>query len=524
MFVFDAVDLNFVDYIQPLVPLVLGILLVFLLVKQSMIRKKLLKGRLIFTFLIVLGCALVLAFYKEIISSDGTAAVIQWVLFGIDVVIGVLYIIFSEISSSREQFNKELFLTLDESKFYVLVDKKNRIKEMSTLFLEDINATIEEVYKKNLFDVIERKYRIFKLNETDVSIEDLNIYFSSPDTKETSLNLEIHDEHGDVTAYYFHQRPITIFGKLNGRIFVGDKKGTEELVGMEKNLVESSQELDMIKSRFMTLLEKTGEGVFFKDLTNQTIWINDILKQKLFLNHNTMSLNDFYKNVKQEDMAMLQEKMSMVNNINPKYSLSYRYNTGNRYTFIKEEGSRITNGKVVELCGFIRILDGYKYEKTETELDNIAGEPEMLAAINRLYKEGQTFQAVHLHISSLEKTNAEYGRNVGNMVLSEYIKWLKNRYVDANLIYRVSGLEFVAVVTDYRKMEKLKNDLLNNEKILHMNIDYGMVKTKMEVLMGICYSSDASEAKEIIKKTKEALRFCSKERYNANYAYYKDIR
>ncbi|MDE7161669.1 MAG: hypothetical protein K2N65_02795 [Anaeroplasmataceae bacterium] len=153
---FYAVDM--LKYMQPLVPLILGVLLLFLLVKQSFIRKKLLKGRLIFTFLIVLGSALVLAFYSELTNTSDKAVVTQWCLIGIDGLIGILYIIFSEISTSREQFNRDLFLTLDRSKFYALVDHKNRVKEMSTKFLDDLNLTQEDVYRRNLFDVIEKKY------------------------------------------------------------------------------------------------------------------------------------------------------------------------------------------------------------------------------------------------------------------------------------------------------------------------------------------------------------------------------
>ncbi|MDE6407582.1 MAG: PAS domain-containing protein, partial [Anaeroplasmataceae bacterium] len=390
--------------------------------------------------------------------------------------------------------------------------------------LEDLGLSAEEVYKKNIFKTIEKKYQIFKLNGAEVSLEDLNIFFKSQETKETTLNLEIHDEQGDVSAYYFDQRPIFMLGRMSGRIFIGDKKGTEELVGMEKNLAESSDELDMIKDRFMTILEKSNEGIFFKDLTNNSIWVNDALKQKLFLTYNELSLDEFMQNIHPEDLALYNEKHSSINNIHPKYTLSYRYNIGSRAIYIKEEGTRITNGKTIELCGVIRPIEGQKNDKVSTFMDRVLGEPEMLDGINRLYREKQTFQVVLIKLTSIDKTNEEQGRGFGDMIISEYIKWITNRYVDVNLIYRISGLEFVAVLTDYRKMEKLKNELANNEKILHMNVEYGSAKTKIEALMAICYSTEAFDAKDIMKKAQETLRICSKEQYSANYAYYKDIR
>lgn len=517
-----AVDI--MKYIQPLVPLILGVVLMFLLIKQSVIRKKLLKGRLIFTFLIVLVCALVLAFYSELTNSEEKTQITQWCILGINGLIGILYILFCEMSSSREQFNKDLFLTLDHSKYYALVDSKNRIKEISSKFLEDLGLKDDDVYKKNLFQTIEKKYQIFKLNGTEVALEDLDIYFKSSDTKETVLNLELHDEHGDISAYYFTQRPILMMGRFRGRIFMGDKKDTEELVGMEKNLAESTDELNMIKSRFITLLEKTEEGIFFQDLTNQMVWVNEVLRKLLCLNDNEISLQEFLSNICPDDLALVQEKRAAVSHIHPQYILSYRYNTGGKWIYIKEMGTRITNGKTVEFCGIIRVVEGQKRVKNDALLDYVLGEPEMLSCINSLYKGERMFQVALLQLDAIDKINQDYGRNFGDMVIAEYIRLVMERYVDDKLIFRISGLEFVLVITDYRKMERLKNDLANGEKYLHMNVQFASEKTKVNARMAICSSSEAKDAKDTLKKAKEALRICSKEQYSLNYAYYKDIR
>lgn len=515
--------IDIINYAFPLIPLMLGVILLFLLIKQSIIRKKLLKGRLIFTFLIVLGCALILAFYSEISKDLNKLNIINWCLLASDLIISICYVIFCEISSSKEQFNKDLFLTLDKTKLYVLLDRKNRIKEISEKFLNDLEIDYNDAYNKNFFEVIEMKYQIFKLNGTNAEISDLNIFFRSPETKETSLNLEIHDKNGDASAYYLQQRPIYVFSKFKGRIFIGDKKSTEQLLGIEKNLAESTGELDMIKSRFITILEKTNEGIFFQNLTDRTIWLNDVLKEKLCLNNNEMLLADFIDNIHPEDLALYKEKHNSINNINPRYSLSYRYNTGNRSIYIKEEGSRITNGKVVELCGIIRIIDGQKVDRNNSFIDKVYGEPEMYSSIDRLYKENQTFQVVLMKLTSIEQMNKKYGRAFGDMVISEYVKWINNKFVDVNLIYRVSGLEFVFIITDYRKMEILKKELANDEKILHMGIQFGNNKAKVEAAMGICYSSDGINSKDLYNKAQETLRICSKEQYLTNYAYYKDI-
>ena len=127
-------------------------------------------------------------------------------------------------------------------------------------------------------------------------------------------------------------------------------------------------------------------------------------------------------------------------------------------------------------------------------------------------------------MNSIEQINEQHGRDIGNVAISEYVKLIKNRFIDSNMIYRISGLEFVGIITDYRKMELLKKDLTNNEKILNVEADYGSINIRLSANMGIIYSTDAINAKDAIKKTTEALKISQNSRYNNNYAYYKDIR
>lgn len=509
---------------HPLIPLVFSVILTLLMLKQCLSRKKILKVRLFLAFFLSFVSAMLLAFYGEIQKIENGVEYLNWVLLALDIVIGIIFITFSELSSMNAQFTQDLLSTLQKTKFYVLIDRKNRVKEISDLFLNDLDLEEDEAYKKNLFDLIEQKYQITGVNGTQANARDLNIYYKDAENRNLEMNLTLVDKNGDEVAYYLAETMIMTFGKFRGRLFVGEKKSSESLIGMERNLAESSEELDIIKSRFGTILDKTKDGIFFNNLTEKTIWLNDNLVEDLSLTENDLTFQAFMANIHPDDQKMYQAKINQVNNLNPNYSISYRYNIGSRYAYVKEDGSRITNGKTIELCGVIRVLDNYRFEKTKTELDGILGEAEMLAQINNLYKNGKTFEVVLIKMSSIPEINESYGRNIGNISLSEYIKLIRNRYVDANMIYRITGLEFVAVITDYRKMEQLKNALNNKEKILHVAAEYGSTSVKIDVNMGICYSSDGRDAKDIIAKSKETLRFCTNPQFKASFAYYKDIR
>ena len=109
-------------------------------------------------------------------------------------------------------------------------------------------------------------------------------------------------------------------------------------------------------------------------------------------------------------------------------------------------------------------------------------------------------------------------------MLSQYVQFFKQNFVTDNQIYRISGLEFVAFVTDYRKMDMLKNNLVNGEKMLHVHADYLNQKVDAEVFMGISRSDDLPSHKDTLKNAKEALKFASNPKFSSNFAFYKDIR
>ena len=75
-------------YQHPLIPLVLSIILLMFMIKQSFARHKFLKNRFILSFIIVFVCALLFVFYPEISTSNSWKTTVEWIMLGIDGFIG----------------------------------------------------------------------------------------------------------------------------------------------------------------------------------------------------------------------------------------------------------------------------------------------------------------------------------------------------------------------------------------------------------------------------------------------------
>ena len=168
-------------------------------------------------------------FLKELISECGL-----YLVYGM----GALLVIKGELSFSSlltfgtllsyffepvqsivnlEKDIRELKKSIDDTKMYVILNKKDKVKEISKFFLNDLGIEEEEAIGKNIFDVIENKYRLIRLNDSGCLKADMKKFYhkywkrANPESPVNSLELGIQLDDGSEDALYFSQmqRPGT---------------------------------------------------------------------------------------------------------------------------------------------------------------------------------------------------------------------------------------------------------------------------------------------------------------------------
>ena len=156
---------------SPLIPVVLSALVVVIIILQSLSKKRFLKGRFMFSCLLVFSAVLLLVFFGEIEASQNEFNMLMAyiIFFLIDIL--ALLVLFSTIdfSLAREKFQKTLTTNLDENKFFIFLDKKDKVKSISTCLQKRLELTDSECINKNFFDVLEKKYKIIGLNQAEAN-------------------------------------------------------------------------------------------------------------------------------------------------------------------------------------------------------------------------------------------------------------------------------------------------------------------------------------------------------------------
>lgn len=523
-------------YALILVTLLLSLILLIVIVLECFQRNKLLKGKLSLALINVFALILCSLFYeKTIIVNDVLNTV--FIVYIIFVFAMFALMCFSIVNAAYQKTSDytQFIESLNNTNWnvYYVCDKKDRIKEISESLLLDLGLTKKDVIGRKAFDIFDQTIRFTNVNNTVITNKELREYYktfhvTSKPKEEYKREIFFQNCNGQTVVLNLIEKPLFTSGKYRGRLNIGQKMSDESLVEVERELVNKNKDLESIQYKFIAALELTDEGIFFNDLDENYLWCNDVLVKDLRLGSNTIAYMNYKDLIHQEDLSVYISTIRSLTPERPSYSLTYRIKVGDRYEFVKETGKRIyedENSNVI--LGFVKKINAGSFERTNmSEVDNAKTIEEMLVDLNTLYSDRRVFQLVCINLTSLPEINNRCGRSVGNMIMNEYLKKLRNNFMsDSSEIYRASGLVFYFIITDTRKMEFFKRGLVSDPKAMNLTLNYGSMHAELNVNIGIAEANiDGANKEELINNCNAAINATLNPNYRLNYAFYKDLK
>lgn len=520
---------------HPIYPLVIATMTLFIVVIQSIQTEKVLKFSMGLAFLDIAISIFSLMIFNNTIKDH---EIYQWIYIGFTfyiylVFLTTFYRLFK--SSTLKANHYQLFVkSIKNSKWnaYYVVDKKERIKDMSISLLHEIGLEKEDVIGKKLFNILNQRVRFIKLNGQEVNNRMLESYYQSYKEHAKPGDDEIQELtllNVDGVQIFLHlvMQPVYALGKYKGRICVGEKKTDYDLLSVEKELNQTSNELESVRHKFIATLEISEEGLFYIDLDERTLWASDSLVKMLDLPKNLMDLTDFRRRIEAEDLKKYLGIVSELTPTKPHYQTSYRVLVQNRYVWFREKGKRLfedASGSFI--MGTINPVKTKHYMSSNIDvLDNLRDHHELMVSMHHFFNESRYFELVVFKLKNIPKINEMHGREVGNMMIAEYIKKMRSTFVsESGDIFRLSGLEFAVTITDTRKMDVLANGIKSNPTFLNLTMQYGSLTVELDVYAGISIGgSDFSQEQELYQAAFQALKIAENPQFENQGCYYKDI-
>jgi len=415
---------------------------------------------------------------------------------------------------------------------YYVIDHKGRIKEMSDSLCEEFGFTLEQIKDKSFFDIVNRSIRITSFDGVETNNRAMETYYDDyPKVAKPKMSEEhemlFQNYQGKPVLLHTVEQPIFILGKYKGRINIGERRSDFDLLSIEKELKASELSLESMRLKFIATLELSDEGLFYMDLDERYIWGNDKFVQMTGISSNTIDLDDFRKLIKEEDLQTYLGVLSGLTSRKQTYKTTYRLLKQGYYIWVKESGKRIFEDKSSNIImGSFNLVQTSSYQKINVaEIDQMLGQTELLIHLDQLVESKKHFQLALIELSSIPKINELYGREIGNMLLGEYIKKLKGSFMsESSNLFRLSGLIFAITIVDPRKMELLRQGIQANQTYMNLQMNYGSIQTDLEVMIGIAKShTDGSTGTVIYQHAKDALMVAKNPQYQGNACYYHEV-
>lgn len=518
-------------YAELICALVMSIMLMFVYIKQCIVEHRILKVKLLLSFVCVALVVADLCFYDTIKKHDKVSLAADVLIIAIYIFVGASFFLAISGNVVKSNLENEFLKSLENDKIFILLDKKEKIKQISSNLTRTAGVDRKDVIGKKFFDFLGENFVLLSLNDTTVKMSNVKENFRvwSEECKEgDSCKREflVSSKDGKETNIFnFTDTPIFTASRYTGHLLLGDLDDEASMLSAERRLSDKSSELSSLKARFSSYLKITNEAAFFYNIDEHYIWGNDAFVKELNLNGNTISRAEFEKYIHPDDLAYYNRQIAGLTEAAPAYDLKYRFKTGISYQFVRERGRRVfAKGADDEITGTIELVSDSHFQKNDVSfLDTIKDEPHMYADIENAYRSDMPFELVMLSLTNLPEINKTQGRNIGNMVLEEYVKALKEKLVNGEKVYRISGLEFVIIIEDGRKMTILKQ-LLEQRKLTNVVMNYGSISVDIEAHYGVAFYSDADNANDLVKASQRALNTAKLPQVDVNYMFYRDIK
>lgn len=522
------------DY-SPIIISIISLANLIIVVNKAFQKENYKKGRLIF-FMLMLLLSLVMGYGKFYDIFANT--IFEQIYLGFQILVVILLmgtISLDNHNTIVEHNHHQLFLqTLKESKYniYYALDNKKRIKEISSSLCNEFNIKREDALGKKFYQLLNENVRVIELNQTSINNRQFERYFEDyqkvckPNDIE-KIELLIANYKGEEVLFHLSVQPIFVYKRFKGLTLIGEKKSSWELLEVEKDLKQTNALLESVSNKFVAILEVTNEGLFEIDLDTKSIWVNDELTNLLNLPSNSIDLTDFQKLIDESDRQKYLAHLGQLTKNNPSYSFSYRIFNGKTFEWFKETGKRIFDEYSSSIImGSLNQVKTKHFQASNIDVvDNLLGKNELLVFMKKLFLEGKYFQLMLIDLVNLKQINESFDRAVGNMIMGEYIKKIKQNFItESGDIFRISGTIFALILTNPSRISVLEKGVRNQNSFLNYQMTYGSITAQLEVFAGIASSStDAQTFEQLYENALQALKLSKHERFDAQALYFKDL-
>ncbi len=334
-----------------------------------------------------------------------------------------------------------------------------------------------------LSSVIYKKFRIWKLILLIITGVAYGIIKFFPDII-TFISIELLTEY---YTYFLFFVLILVAVTFKNKIKITQNLTDFDFFELEKELEDVKNVSDLLRLRFINTIGLLDRGLIFYENGFEEMFLTERAAELIGTKENELTLEEYTNHIIDEDVTQYLQVIKKLNKKNPSFEVKYRVKRGNSYTWLSEKGKIFNQGNKEYIVSTVKGLDIKLFPETSIqELDTLPDELQLTQLLMQAKKDKEAFYMVLMHLTNIPDINRRFGRDVGNLMISEYIKKMRYHFArEHNSIFRITGIEFALIIKDEKKYEVLKRALLSGGELINLKLSIGGIQQIVYPNVGI---------------------------------------
>ena len=256
-------------------------------------------------------------------------------------------------------------------------------------------------------------------------------------------------------------------------LFMIPKKITNNLTEydyfeLENAYNDTKDEHRKLRERFLSTISLIDEGVIFYENDYSEVFLSD-RAEELFGTPKSLKFKEHLNSIDPSDRNEYQKTIEHISSRSNNYKLKYRVIRNNQRFWVEEKGEFITVSNKKSIIAVIRPLDTNVFKETSYfAIDSLYTEDKMYPLLKDLLNNHKKFSFIVFELSNIPEINRKYGRIAGNLLMNDYLKFIKTTYQkEVSKVFRLSGIVFAMVIDDDASYEDFHKALISKQSLLY---------------------------------------------------------
>ena len=242
---------------------------------------------------------------------------------------------------------------------------------------------------------------------------------------------------------------------------------------------------ETLRHRFVGTLEVLDDGMIYQDAKGE-MFITEPLSDLFGVSDPEMSEEEYLARVHPDDVPALKEAWEKSIKTGKKYHVKYRIQAAAKQIWVEEKGRSVKADKQAMRVMQVRPSEVRMFPKTDVDVLNyLPQESDLDTHLMTLHHAQNPYSIVAMRLTNIPGINAKYGRDVGDMMMGEFLKKMKYHFIKDDAIYRLQGILFIMLIQDSRKAAMLEKALREDSSLLQTTIDMGGIKESVYPYFGM---------------------------------------